>query len=165
MLGIFKRAKEALSVEQWAEANCRKASAEGIIAAAIVQSFAKDLSVWENENFNDAEIAYRRGTGSLKYPEKNITLTRKAEYKFNPYGPDFYRFNGMTVNDISMTKEAEKYILRNYESLAIKLRKAEETAERVKAEIDHTERAWNLAETLLGFKRNEQGALVPQVKI
>lgn len=81
-------------------------------------------------------------------------------------GPWFYRpsptsgcvieFNGVTLNS-----QASDRFLTTFKKIKADAAKAKEIADRCFAAMEENEKKWNVAETMLGMKRNEFGALVP----
>lgn len=155
-----------LSLEEWAVKNSKKASAEEIIAAAIIQSFAVSFDKWEDHNFDNPEQAYDTAAGGyLHFPDKEIKIVRYSERKYYNdvnKGGYKYRFNGLSVDGVQMPKYLEKAIVDGWNKVAVRLKEAEAVNNRVKAEMVNTNKAWDMAEKLLGYKRNDQGALVPK---
>lgn len=159
-----------LTIEQWAERSSRLVpdGPDGIIAAAIVQSFAKDFDKWTSLYFNDPESAYSYGSGgkaSLTFSDRKKTLTvkRTAQRKSNPYGPDQYRFNNeVFVNGIPISPACGKIIVSAWDRISRTQAAAKAAAEEAKKNMSRNEQAWNLVEDLLGMTRNEHGALVPK---
>lgn len=69
----------------------------------------------------------------------------------------------MRGNDdpIALETEAGNVLTSRIAMLWEQLDEARKVAREAKANMEANERKWNLAETLLGMKRNEHGALVP----
>lgn len=150
------------AVERWAWKHRNAAKPEEIIAAAVIQSFAKDFDKWEAKHFDNAEDAYNQEGGYLRFASKETNIQRIPEYKYNSSGPNTYRFNGMTVNDIEMPKYLEKAIIDGWNKIAVEMKRTLETAAKAKKAMDTNETAWDLAEKLLDMKRTDSGALVPK---
>jgi hypothetical protein len=147
------------AVERWALKNAKKASAEEIIVAAVIQSFAKDFGDWESDGFSNPKAGYQMsgGLGLLTNKKKKVVIARRAQKK-----GDKYRFYGLTINDITISFAMSKLVVTHWEKVFCQVMKAKTVAERAKNEMDISEKAWNLAENLLGFERTETGALVPK---
>lgn len=146
----------------WATKNANKADADGLIAAAMAESIVKHFNKWKAVSFTDPKKAWMNGgEGCLINSEKGITLKRLPENK-----GDKYRFNGMVLihpkGELALSSKAERFIITAYEKISVKVQAAEKAAKIAKDNMDRLDRAWNIAEDLLGFKREENGALVPQ---
>jgi hypothetical protein len=169
MFKLFSLSKPSIPpIEKWAEANKNKASADGIIAATIVESFAKDYKSWKFEGAFEqrysSKSSFQRTVLSRKVPcKKHIEIvfifreTNKSDAYSNLYK---YKVIGCEVNGIQLEDKAFRYILTNWNSLVVQVKATEAAAAEALANQQALDAKWNLAEELLGKKRNKQGALV-----
>jgi hypothetical protein len=157
------------SVEQWAEHNSRKASADGLIASAIIESFAKDFKSWRFEGEfhqrHSSSRLFKKTTLSRKVPCKKhieIVFLFRETNKSDAYNSIYkYQVIGCEVNGIRIEEKAFKAILTSWNNLVVQVKATEAAAEEAKRNMEAEEAKWNLAEGLLGMKRNGLGALVP----
>lgn len=70
-------------------------------------------------------------------------------------------YGDLFVNDMKMDRRSEDIIVFAYHKIKTQVIAAEKAAQEAKAAMERNEQAWNLAEKILGMKRNEFGALVP----
>jgi hypothetical protein len=152
-------------LEKWANHNAKKASADDLIAGAIIASFAKDHKHWKFiGNFKQdhsskhyfASTSLSRQMGNKKHIKIEF-LFRHMEYEEGHR----YRVFGCEVNGVRISDKAFKAILTAWQGIREKVKAAEEVAEKAKAEMEVNETKWNLAEELLGMKRNGLGVLMP----
>ena len=157
-------------MEQWAERNANKASPDGMIAAVIVESLAKNWQDWTASDLREAKANTRWVKAELSpklvNKKKNITVefgVRRWTQEINGYNCTMadWQSKGTKVNGVEIELKASRYIAREYERLAKVHKLANETAARVEADMKKNKEKWDLAEKLLGFKRTETGALVP----
>ena len=69
------------------------------------------------------------------------------------------------VNNVLIPDEVGRKILKSFTTLKEKYEKAAQEAAAAKKRMEEEEKKWNLAEDMLGMKRNEFGALVPKYQI
>jgi len=156
------------TVEEWADHNSRKASADGIIAAVIVESLAKEWDDWVAKDLVDHDNCgshtYGEYAPQLSNAKKNINIKFGVDkWTTGRYNEDRHcRWTsaGTTVNGIELELKAARFIAAGYEKLAKQQQALQEQAARSKAAMELNEKKWNLAEQLLGYKR-VNGALVP----
>lgn len=144
-----------------------------LIGAALVESFAKEFDDWSHEQYN----TYNRSTS-----DDNVWLEKWRNRGFKSvqtYDTNFfynskkkllivYRKNGnirsnFRVNDVPLSTVIGETVIEEYVKLEQQVKEAKAAAAKAKREMEENEAKWNLAEKLLGKKRNEHGALVPIV--
>lgn len=164
---------ETPSVETWSQVNASLTSPEQIIVAAVIESFAKDFESWTvnpylTGNARDAYSSgfYEDGEYSRKFiairnDKAGITLKRRVREKYNDETPNKYYYEESYINDLELPDRLSQEILRAYRRVLVRVRAAKQAAETARLNMEKNEAAWQLAEKLLGMKRNEQGALVP----
>lgn len=169
-------------VERWSLRNAKTCSADEIIAASIIQSFASHFEDWTLKDVDLTKVDRRDGrfiSGNRSGPagsillinsKKNITVKlyptwRKQESRdgdgLNPW---FFALVGVKkafVNDIEVSDSLATTVWASWARVERAHKRTEEAAARAKADMERNEKAWNLAERLLGMRRNEFGALVP----
>lgn len=160
------------AIERWSACNANKATPDDIIAAAVIQSFAKDFEHWSGNlsaNLPSHRICCNAGSEPdghvLKNSKKNLTLIskyHKGKSRDNDgLNPFYYHNKGLLVNEIPLQPDAAKRVLRAYQEVKQRVDRVKAVADKAKEDMERNETAWNLAEKLLGMKRNEFGALVP----
>lgn len=157
------------TVDAWAMRHKDRCSPDDIITAAIIQSIAKNPDDWQFSGALHYPLYYvgrQSHNASLTNKKKKIVITFIFEgYDYKDKGMSYaqtkYRACGCSVNGVEQSKPHFKSILSSWETLTSKLKAAQETADKAKRAMDRNEQAWNIAESLLGMKRNEHGALVP----
>ena len=178
------------SVEEWSQHNATKATADGIIVANIVDSFARHFDDWQVSGLfplpkdnklpryakkrggpYQRSVTFFRERINGKFSQK-IVVTIKVTtqgwalaYDYSVDSGDFFEFDSLDVNGVSLDPKLGEEIFLKYSRLAEQITKTKEAAEKAKRELEHNERKWNLAESLLGMKRNEFGALVPAQQV
>jgi hypothetical protein len=169
MFKLFSKPTVA-PVEKWAVHNARKATPDDLIAGAIVASFAKDFKQWkfvgQLEQRHSRESYFQSTSLSRKMVgKKHVEITflfRHTKSVDGDYNQTHkYRAIGCEVNDIRVSELAFRRILNNWKTIVTQVRHAEEVAAGAKAAMDTNENKWNLAEALLGMKRNGLGQLMP----
>jgi hypothetical protein len=60
-----------------------------------------------------------------------------------------------------MTEAAFRYIYTNWQNIVVQVRHTEQVAAEAKAAMEANEKKWDLAEGLLGMKRDGFGRLMP----
>jgi hypothetical protein len=157
------------TVEDWANHNSKKCTADDLIAGAVVASFAKHYKQWKFEGeFNQRHSnpsGFQPTKLSFKVPTKKhveiVFLFKEADLG-DAYST-IYRYTviGCEVNGVRVTDAAFKYIYTNWNNLVVQMKHAEEVAAKAKADMEDNEKKWNLAENLLGMKRDGLGRLMP----
>jgi hypothetical protein len=166
------------TVEEWSRRNADVATPDDIIAAAIMQSFAKDFKDWKGSEYlaGDAKQAYKTGqydvmipnpstdqmkTVTLRNSKTGIQIIRGVFHRSMYDGPDKYWYGKTFVDGVELDERQAQKLMRAYLAILKQVQATEEAARQAKRVMDRNEAAWNLAEKLLGMKRNEFGALVP----
>lgn len=158
------------TVEKWANHNAKKATPDDLIAGAIVASFAKDFKCWkfegEFQQKHNYHSDFRSTSLSRKVPTKKhveIRFVFKKITTSDGSGTTTYIYNpiGCEVNGVRMSEAAYKYIYFHWNNVVVQVKRAEEVANQAKADMEANETKWNLAESLLGMKRDGFGTLQP----
>jgi hypothetical protein len=164
-------------IERWALHNANRASADDLIAAAIVESLAKNYDQWRfrmpaDDGFTRRDVYQYGGTVGpenrclvLENKTKNVTFSWKVREEYRYDSPNKYHWETPTVNGVEIEERMANWILKEAIKARKVYRKAKEAADRAKKNMEDNEKKWNLAEDLLGMKRNEFGALVPKVSV
>jgi hypothetical protein len=168
MLGWFRR-PSATPVEKWATHNAKKASADDLIAAAIIQSFAKDFKHWkfvgQFSQRHDSSSGFQNTSITRKMPTKKhieiVFLFRQTNSSDGYSNIYKYKVIGCEVNGVRVSDTAFHAIYVSWNNIVAQVRRTEEVAAEAKASMEANETKWNLAESLLGMKRNGLGVLVP----
>jgi hypothetical protein len=160
-------------VETWSQANASLTSPEQIIVAAVIESFAKDFESWTVNPYivGNAHFAYASGCyedhdysrkfTAIRNDKAGITLKRRIREKYNYESSNKYYYEESYINDLELPDRLSQEILRAYRRVLVRVQAAKQAAETARLNMEKNEAAWQLAEKLLGMKRNEQGALVP----
>lgn len=175
MVGLFgwPEEKNALIDNPLAKAT----TPDGIIEAACINSIARDFDAWTRtcvrdgykehskmltktgrEMMHHMDSRYIYSTYMLKNEEKNIVIT----WEGNSYSD---KYKDYKVNGVQFPDKNGYAIVSAYENLRMERVRAKAKADAALAEMKRLEGAWDLAENLLGLKRNEFGALVPKEEI
>lgn len=180
-------------IERWSLRNADRCSPDEIIAAAIIESLAKDFEDWtvtgalgadefrvepqrvcatQQEAEKKSKLRHGRTYYSwhshknyliIKNQKKDITFThgwRRLAEDGDDVAPWHYICD-TEVNGVQFDTACAEKVAREYRRLAARVQAAKEVAAKAKRNMERNEAAWNLAESLLGMKRNEFGALVP----
>lgn len=145
---------------------------DDIIVAAIVQSIARDFDDWEyspaplsrNSSWKEkwtekcSSVNFYIANRVLHHKEKDLTISYKSN---NELYEDREYFDYVYVNNISVPTAIGRQIGETYKKIKKERDELKRKADAALAEMKRNEQAWNLAENLLGMKRNEFGALVP----
>lgn len=172
MVGLFgwPEEKNALIDNPLAKAT----TPDDIIEAACINSIARDFDAWKKTLVKDGYEAMRKmvtktgqpmmmggmehhfiySTYVLKNEDKNITLM----WEENAYCD---KRKDYKVNGIAFPEKNGYAVICAWEKLRRERAQAKAKADAALAEMQRLESAWDLAENLLGLKRNEFGALVP----
>ena len=161
---------ERLAASPWATAT----TPDQIIVAHILQSIAKNPDQWSwrykalpifdltHKYTKHDDIPYGiRGANEfwLKGPDILVQFTTNNDGS----RPGWYMTCEVTVNqNMKLDKESGDVLTTRLALLWSQINELRETALIAQANMEENERKWNLAEKLLGMKRNEQGALEPQ---
>ena len=158
-------------------------SPQDLIVEACIQSFATSFSDWTYEEkqteFNGRkyitsstlksdkiEIGFgpielkRVGVGSSSVGHKRTHTCCVGSLWYQDVKNESIVKTGF-VNDVPMSSKNITKIYKAWKELSDKAAEAERVAKLAAKKMEDNERAWNLAEELLGMKRNELGALVP----
>jgi hypothetical protein len=168
MFNFFSSRPSLTPVEKWSLHNAKKATPDDLIAGAIVSSFAKDFKCWKFEG----EFHQRHNSGGhnkttltfRKVTKKNVDIVFvfKQTTSNDGYSTVYkYKVIGCEVNGVRMTEAAFRYIYTNYQNIVVQVRRAEQVAAEAKAAMEANEKKWDLAEGLLGMKRDGFGRLMP----
>lgn len=158
----------------WATA----ATPDDIIEASIIQSIAKDFDDWKmmsrpsglpvnksdrHQEWYNRWHKYHSNANMftcnavLQNEKKNLLIAFRENY-YDEIHDTFY------VNDVSLPTDKGRKIVEAYNKIKSARARVKREADARLAEMKRLEQAWNLAESLLGMKRNEFGALVPVEK-
>lgn len=151
----------------------RATTPDQMIAAGIIQSFAKEFDDWNDMHFTSADHAksVNDGKAILYNRKKDIQLKRviKRDYNIDCYHSHNYKAykfaDGVYVNGVLLDRESSKLVIEQWERISAQVAEAKKVAAAAKKAMEENEKKWNIAESLLGMKRNEHGALVPIVTI
>jgi hypothetical protein len=165
----FLMDREISTVDAWAMRHQHRCSPDDIITAAIIQSIASNPDDWQFSgqlNYALSYVGHYSQNATLTNKKKKIVITFIFEgYAYKDKGKSYvqakYRACGCSVNGVELSHAHFKSVIRSWEALTSKLKAAKDAADKAKSEMDRNEQAWNIAESLLGMKRNEHGALVP----
>lgn len=159
--------------EKWAMKNSNLCSPEELVAAHIIQSIAKDFDDWKliekdtqgwpttsdfHSKWNTVD-SYHYGISRMlqnRHKRKNV---KAVTIFFRRLNNDHCDFN---INNTPFDDQTGQRIVAAFDEIKQKRDKAERIARRVLEEQKALDARWNLAESLLGMKRNEHGALVPE---
>jgi hypothetical protein len=166
---LVRTSAPAMSIEDWAARNADMCQADEIIAASIAASLAKDINDWKATGCFEPEYENRRSWFSshtlprLANSSKDLRVEFETRiYRIHPEKlARVARLKGTRVNGIEVSSAAAGVIYDAWQKVTKRVQAAEEAAAKAKADMAKQEAAWNLAEKLLGMKRNEHGALVP----
>lgn len=156
-------------IEKWANHNSKKASADDLIAGAIVGSFAEHFKHWKfcgdfNQRY-DGSGGFKPTSLSRKMVGKKhveVVFVFRATQSGDAYSTIYkYKVIGCEVNGIRISDRAFQHIYTSWNNVVVKVKAAEEVAEKAKNEMVANELRWDLAESLLGMKRNGLGVLIP----
>lgn len=169
---LFNFFKPSLpSVEKWANHNSKKASADDLIAGAIVGSFAEHFKHWKfcgdfnqshsSKNGFQSTLLTRKMVGKKPVEVQFIFKLTKTGDGYNEPHVCKYKVIGCEVNSIRISDGAFQHIYKSWHLVSAQVKAAEEVAEKAKNEMVANELRWDLAESLLGMKRNGLGVLIP----
>ena len=157
------------TVEEWAMRHKDRCSADQIIAAHCINSIAKDVNDWKlirpGDDWDEWYDLFQRykfehGVDSLLINRqrhknvKSVHIFYNRQFGKNPNR--FFYINGVKFNDYD-----GREIIDSYLKVKAQKEEVERVAARALREQQLLEQKWNMAEELLGMKRNEFGALEP----
>lgn len=161
---LFNLSRRLPTVEEWANRNADITTPDMIIAAAIVESFAKDFDAWVATDLKHVRRPYYEYKPRLINEAKKLTIEFGIREwhtgDYNERNVD-WQSAGTKVNGVKVELKAARLIATAYERLLKQQQRLKDTAAKAKAAMERNEQAWDIVETLLGMKRNEHGALVP----
>lgn len=173
----------------------RTTSPDQIIAAAVVQSFAKHFTDWKvsskaysrfasnapssDDPFNEKSFYYpsdgREFASSYSHggfyelqltnSSKKMKLTFKFEETRSASSYHYFNVTRVYVDGVELDKKHSEFIILNWKKIQKEVAATEAAAATAKKNMEKNDAAWNVVERLLGLKRNEQGALVPIEKV
>lgn len=172
---LFCAFKGPLKVEDWATKCAKITTPDELVAAAIIQSFAKDFHKWKiTGKFSttwDGYSSYNQDGEAkpiLTNDEKKLTVAfhltqhRSRQFSMNLWEERDQQLKSCRVNDVSIGIREARQILNAWYKITANIKAAKEAAARAKREMEENEKKWNLAEQLLGMRRTHTGALVPK---
>lgn len=143
---------------------------DDIIAAAVIESFAKDFEEWtlsgelnpylgRHEDPPEPALKNQKRLLVVRFKLERVPI-RHDRYTipsgYRSWAPDTAIVNGTAIN-----RAASDRILAAWKKLNADFQAAKAAAEKAKRDMEENEKKWNLAEQLMGMRRNEFGALVP----
>lgn len=180
LAGAFRRDQDAFVIKSRIANAC---TPDELIAAYIVRSFVNDFDSWAEEAsrtlVEKGKVRCSRETRVLSWKaageacnylsnkDKDLkleTALEKAAVDGDGHDPYYYAATGaVSVNGVLLEEASSRFIVTSWNRLKAKHAEALTVAEKAKADMAASEKKWNLAESLLGMKRNEHGTLVPVV--
>jgi hypothetical protein len=175
-----------MTVERWAEKNSKLVKPEEIITARIIQMIAKDFDDWalvtkgQSQNWPSFSEFYSKYPTVQHHHVDRMLVNRqrlvnvKSVVIFYEHRYAATRIDGLdaviahryfNVNSVPLDPELGKQIVAAYVKIKLQREEAERVAAKALKEQQENEAKWNLAENLLGMKRNEFGALVPEKEV
>lgn len=174
-------APTVMTVEKWAVKNASIATPDQLIAGAVLESIAKHFEDWE---LHSETLSYRQ---YVHHSREEWERRRKEWYaKWSELGGqvNYYMVNRVLenkktgvrvsyrktgentrdmfyVNGVSICNEEGEKIALGHLKLQDAYERAQAAAAEAKWQMEENEKKWNLAESLLGKKRDEFGTLVP----
>jgi hypothetical protein len=166
-------------IEQWASESSKITSPDRLIAAGVVRGFATHFDDWKVVKGGDYKSVTswerpREVQTVLKNEKKSLSINfsvrfRKGRSRDGDGNPPWHwHANGIgivKVNGISIDDEAGQFIYRSWCRVEEEVQKARLIAATAKADAEINEAKWALAEDLLGYRREANGALVPKVQV
>jgi hypothetical protein len=164
-------------LDRWANKAASITTPDRLIAAAVIDSFAKDFGDWQGTGLLKGQTktcSHSRPNDqmtTLKNVKKNIivqingTWRKGASRDGDRMSPFWYHFEAAKagkVNGITIDQQDAALIWEAWTTLKIEYDQAQEVAAAAKRAMEENEKKWNLVENLLDMKRNEYGALVPK---
>lgn len=158
--------------EKWAMKHSKLCSPDELVAAHIIQSIAKDFDDWSMDEdgqrlwpkYSDFKGKWPN-TDSYRVDRMLYNRCKRKNVKsivifFDHRSDESHR--AFTINDTRFDDVVGRRIINAYEELKAKRDEIERAARLALEEQKVLDARWNLAESLLGMKRNEHGALVPE---
>lgn len=156
----------------------RATTPDRLVVEAIVSDMVRDIKSWVGvylavidifQKTPDIKYEFRHGLSSYSVPaisKKDGSVKIKFVIGIN-HGKNWqgHHLAGCTINGIEFDRTFARYLLDKFRNTSELLLMVEKAAAAALAKMEQNEAKWNLAETLLGMKRNEFGALVPVVKM
>jgi hypothetical protein len=157
-----------------------------IIAAHLLESFAKEFKDWEliDKNVISSSTWFdkyakldRQRAEKHKTDFNRVLVNKKKGINLSYYFTQEKVWDGdygyhtkesrhdFILNTIPFDTRRGNELINKFMKLRADFKKAEEVAAKAKAEMEANELKWNLAENLLGMKRNGLGVLVPVEKV
>lgn len=162
-------------LETWARNAAKLTTPDDLIAASVIGSFAKDYDKWVL--YGDWFARAPRYVKKLNLCRNREEYTAKLTNRSTKLAVCIYREktsrdrddiepwidlpDRCVVGGVVLNERASAHIVSAWKQISAKVKAAEEAAAKAKADMELNEAKWNLAEKLLGMKRNEYGALVP----
>jgi hypothetical protein len=160
-------------VERWAERNAKVCSPEQLVEAHVINAIAKDLDDWKlvkEDSFGwPSYVDFEKKFNTVKRHSVDRMLVNRQKHKNVKGITIFYEVgNGsgrahreFNVNNVPFAAREGIAIIAAFDKLTALKKEADRVAARALEEQKRNEQRWNLAEELLGLRRNEHGALVP----
>ncbi len=159
-----------LSVDKWAMMHANRCTPDDIIAAHYIELIAREFDNFKLiHRYSFQQKDFERFTGhpdwclvyqpkaGRKFPARIFWKTSE-EYKDRK---SIKRHHNFEIDKVKIDEAAGNRIVAAYKDVEEKWKVAKEAAKKAAEELAINEAKWNLAERLLGMKRNEHGALVP----
>lgn len=136
-----------------------------IVAAAIVQSFVKNFDDWSLLGSLEPPSQYfksdaERHASTLNNSKKKLAVAFVFEFK-SAKERHYPIPKGCSVNESKLNERSFRIILDGWLKISKEVVKTRKAAADAVREMEENEKKWNIAEKLLGMKRNQFGALVP----
>jgi len=149
-----------------------------MLAGAVLHNLAAHFSDWYLEGkftHSSSSTVYKLTPNTRNYAlfrERTLTNVSKdlkvlvhqvvKSRDKDDMGPwvDTGRYQ-VKVNDLFLDEAISRYMVQEIERLVTAHETAVRVAEQTKAEMEAADKKWDLFERLTGFKREENGALVP----
>jgi hypothetical protein len=156
-------------VERWANHNAKICSPEQLVEAHVINSIARDFEDWElvtKRNYWSDSIDFSKfdsvHAGSVDRILRNRRKHRnvKSVTIFWEHVPNGQHRN-FNVNNVPFSANEGRNIWEAYRKIDEQRKATARIAAKALEDQKRLDRRWNLAEELLGFKRDEHGALVP----
>lgn len=174
-------------IEQWATKVAPMCSPDELLAAACIESFAKDFSDWTSNE--SRSHGFMPGIERLKYHlpdsapilcnvKRDITLKfirgesreatsadkraakKRGQYVDSSYAAYVNSVDGCTLNNVLLDKAVTARLIDAWTKAVTAHKAAAEAAAKAREAMELNEKKWDLAESLFGLKRTPEGALV-----
>jgi predicted transcriptional regulator len=142
-----------------------------LIAAAVIESLGTDFNKWKTENLEQGWTKRTEYGPTRKLYNVGKSLRVEWKNKRKQHGSSSYYFDfkldadKATVNGVEIDAQSSRMIIDAYDRIYAVEKRASEVARKARMAMQANEDKWQLAEKLLGMKRNEFGALVPIKKV